>query len=110
MNYANKNVTFLVSSGPNTDGYINFYNVDMIMYVSRVGRYLHFGTFDGYSISADCTTVDNAKNNLPLILDAISTSFDENPKPIIKLNEIKGVKGMDGLLRDWYNSTLHGES
>ena len=106
MNYANKNVTFLVSSGPNSDGYINFYNTDMITSVSRNGRYLHLFIWDCYSATADCTTTENAKHNLPLVLDAISTSFDENPKAILKLNEIEGVKGMDGVLIDSYNSDL----
>ena len=106
MNYANKNTTFLVSSGPNEDGYINFLNTDMISSVSRSGQYLHFFIWDCYSATADCTTIENAKHNLPLVLDAISASFDENPKAILKLNEIEGVKGMDGVLIDTYNSSI----
>jgi len=106
MNYANKNITFLVSSGPNEDGYINFLNTDMISSVSREGRYLHFFIWDCYSATVDCITTENAKHNLPLVLDAISASFDENPKAILKLNEIEGVKGMDGILIDTYNSSI----
>lgn len=106
MNYANKHTTFLVSSGPNADGYINFYNTDMITAIERIGQYLHLFIWDCYSVSVDCTTTENAKHNLPLVLDAISTSFDENPKAIVKLNEIEGIRGVDGVLTDSYNSSI----
>lgn len=108
MNYANKHTSYLLSSGPNSDGYINFYNIGMITDVSALDQYIHMRVWDGYSVTADCTTAENAKHNLPLILDALSTSYHEDAvwQGIVKLNEIPGIKGVDGVLTDDYNSTL----
>lgn len=88
-----------------SEGYIEFFNAARLEFLTATDRYIRFNTFEGYIYNLDCTTEANAQYNLPLILDAISTAYDEDPKRVLKINEIDGIKGTDGILSNGYNGS-----
>lgn len=88
-----------------SEGYIEFFNAARLEFLTVFDRYIRFNTFEGYRYNLDCTNEANALHNLPLILDAISTAYDEDPKRVLKINEIDGIKGTDGILSLGYNGS-----
>jgi len=104
MNYTEKKTLFIMSSA-SSEGYIEFFNAARLEFLTVIDRYIRFDTFEGYKYNLDCTNNDNALHNLPLILDAMSTAYDEDPKSVLKINEIDGIKGTDGILSGGYNGT-----
>ena len=106
MNIANKSTAFLMSPSVNADGYVSFFNVDMIHTIASIGKYVVITIFEGYNATIDCGNFENANHNLPIIIDAICNSYEDEPKGVIKVNELDGIKGTDGVWTEDYNSTL----
>lgn len=100
-----KKTIFLISSGTNSDGYIEFVNLGNIVSVDVHRTFLHLGGWDGYYYWFSFDTADNAKNALDILIDQIDQSKANKPKGIIKINELDGVKGTDGRLFSSYNSS-----
>lgn len=104
MNYSTKDTLFVMSAGP-SEGYIEFFNAGRIEYIFHLDKWITFHMWDGYSYKVDFTDSENAEKNLPIILDAICEATDEDPKRLLKITDIKGVTGTDGILQHGYNGT-----
>ena len=99
-----KNTSFVVSSGPDVDGYINFVNTGNVLHVAVHGEYLIMNNWDYYNCWFTFDTFDNAKAALDILLDELDQAKMNTPKKIIKLNELDGVVGTDGVMATDYNS------
>ena len=100
-----KNTLFIVSSGTDADGYFNFINTAQITNLAVHGVYLTMKTWNGYFCWATFDTHENAKNSLDIIIDQMDQSKMNTPKKVLKLNELDGVLGTDGVLTSSYNSS-----
>lgn len=100
-----KNTLFIITSGVDADGYINFINVANVLNVVVHGQYLILTNWDYYRCWFTFDTFENAKAAMDILLDEMDQAKMNTPKKVIKLNELDGVRGTDGVLTTSYNSS-----
>ena len=101
-----KNTLFLISSAENSDGYIEFVNLGTIVSADVFDVYLKLGQWDGYKYWFTFDTHENAVKALDILVDQMDQGKANTPKKSIKLNELDGVRGTDGIMGSSYNSTV----
>lgn len=101
----NKNTLFIVSSGFDSEGFLYFFDPNKTSSVSVYKEYLIFQEWNLYELWFTFDTHENAKNALNIVIDQIDQSKLNNPKGVIKINELEGVKGTNGIISSSYNTS-----